>query len=206
MAYKRTLLTSIMLCSGVLFALSLDPCVRSSAQDRQLIPQPPAPPPMMFVSNAERTQLDGIKDSKDRIKAGILLAETRLLRAEQFAADQRFNSVVSELGIYRALVEDTLRFIKSLNSDSNKTRDLYKRLELRLRAHATRLEAIRRVTPLEFAVHVRSIADFALEARTAVLNSFFSDTVLRENEDAGNSSSGKDNGKNSQGSPPEKKQ
>jgi hypothetical protein len=45
--------------------------------------------------------------------------------------------------MYHALIEKRLQFLSTLKRDSNKTRDLYKRLELALRADGPRLTAMR---------------------------------------------------------------
>jgi hypothetical protein len=59
-------------------------------------------------------------------------------------------------------------------------RDIYKRLEISLRAQGARIEAIRRVTPSEHAVNVKAILEFAYHARTVALNSFFGDALASE--------------------------
>ena len=40
--------------------------------------------------------------------------------------------------------------------------------------------ALRRITPLEYAVWVKEIEDFARKGRTDALNSFYGHTVMRE--------------------------
>jgi hypothetical protein len=82
--------------------------------------------------------------------------------------------------MYHALVENAVQFLSTFKRDSNKTRDLYKRLELALRADGPRLTAMRRTTPLEFAVWIKQVEDFARESRTEALNSFYGHTVVRE--------------------------
>jgi hypothetical protein len=173
--------TASSLCALLFLYACLSPGAR--AQDQLLFPSPSAPPPMKFISNTERGQLSAAHDAKARLKASIDIAESRILRAEQFTVDQRFIAAITELGIYQAIIEDALTFLGQQKTDSNKTRDLYKRLEIQLRADATRLESIRRVTPSEFAIHIRTIRDFADGARTIALNAFFSDTVLPEGSD-----------------------
>ena len=171
-------LLAVIVCAGL----------NARAQDNLYVPSPSAPPPLKFISGNERTQLSAARDAKARLKAGLEMAEVRLMRAEQFTADQRFVASIAELGVYQALIEDTLRFLGGLRAGSNKTRDFYKRLEIELREHGMRLEAIRRGTPMEYAFHVKAIADFADDARTNAINSFFSDTVLQQNSAQTNSS------------------
>jgi hypothetical protein len=170
--------TASSLCALLFLFACLSPGAR--AQDQLLFPTPSAPPPMKFISSTERGQLSAAHDAKARVKASMDMAESRILRAEQFTVDQRFTAATTELGIYQAIIEDALTFLGQQKVDSNKTRDLYKHLEIQLRGDATRIESIRRVTPSEFAIHVKAIRDFADNARTNALNAFFSDTVLPE--------------------------
>jgi hypothetical protein len=84
--------------------------------------------------------------------------------------------------MYHALIETALSFLSTFKRDSNKTRDLYKRLELALRAHGPRLTSMRRTTPLEFAVWIKQVEDFARDGRTEALNSFYGHTVVRDKD------------------------
>lgn len=177
----------IVFSFGALLAISFCLNANVRAQDQLVVPSP-APPPMKFMPGLERTQLSNVRDSKARLKTSIGLAETRLLRAEQFTVDQRFVAATVELGVYQAIIEDALRFLDTQKADTNKTRDLYKRLEIQLRLHATRIESIRRVTPAAYAVHVKAIWDFSDNARARALNGFFSDTVMQSRSE--------ENGKN----------
>lgn len=140
---------------------------------------PPAPPPMKFMSRSERTQLSAARDAKARTRATIELAEARLARAEQLTAGQHYEAASNELGIYQGLVEDALSYLDGAEP-KKASRDTYKRLELALRTHCARLEAIRRVTPSEYAVHVKAICECARNARTEALNAFYGDTVIRD--------------------------
>lgn len=141
----------------------------------------PAPPPMKFVPRDERTQLSSVSDAKAHTRAAIELAEARLARAEQLTAGQQFDAASTELGIYQGLLEDALHFLHDASSGKgNKMRDTYKRLELAIRAHCTRLEAIRRETPSEYAINVKAISEYARDVRDAALNSFYGDTVIKD--------------------------
>jgi hypothetical protein len=189
-AFVICLLMAFIACSGS----------AARSQDNLLVPSPSAPPPLKFISGNERAQLSAARDAKGRLKAGMEMAQLRLLRAEQFTIDQRFTWATIELGIYQALIEDLLRFLGGQKSDSNKTRDFYRLLEIELRKHGMRLEAIRRVTPTEYAIHVKAIAEFADDARTDALNSFFNGTVIEQDL---NNSSAKENSAGA--SPPQPK-
>jgi hypothetical protein len=143
-------------------------------------PDQTAPPPLKFISRSERTQLDGAKDPKSRLRTTLELAESHLVVAENKTTEKDYDAAASGVGRYWALIEDALAFLKTQKTDSNKTRDLYKRLELTLRAHGPRLTAIRRGTPNEYAVWIKEIEDFARKGRTEALNSFYGNTVVHD--------------------------
>jgi hypothetical protein len=151
------------------------------AQDAQPQPTPlTAPPPIKIISKEERLQLDQAGDSKQRVRVTIELAAIHLTRAEDYTKQSNYDAASTEVGSYHALIEDALEFLGALKRDSNKTRDLYKRLELALRGHGPRLTSMRRITPLEYAVWIKKVEDFARDGRTEALNSFYGHTVVRE--------------------------
>ena len=143
-------------------------------------PQITAPPPPKVISPEERAKIDEDKDAKDRLRITLELAEIRLNKAQLLTDQHDFHAASSELGRYAALIEDALAFLNPMSRDRNKTRDLYKRLELALRAHGPRITSIRRVTPLEYAVWIKQLEDFARKGRTEALNSFYGHTVVRD--------------------------
>ena len=109
------------------------------------------------------------------------LADARLQRAEAAANGENFQDALVELGGYQAVVDHGLRFLQSNNNDSRRVRDNFRRLEIALRAHVPRIEMIRRTTPFEYAVHLKTIMNFTRDARSRALDSFFSDTVYAGN-------------------------
>jgi len=141
-----------------------------------------APPPIRIITKEERAQIDQAGDSKQRLRLTIQIASARLTRAEQHTAQGNYDEASTEVGSYHALIEDALEFLNSMKRDSNKTRDLYKRLELALRADGPRLTTMRRTTPLEYAVWIKKVEEFARASRTEALNSFYGHTVVRERE------------------------
>jgi hypothetical protein len=168
-----------LLLLSILFSCAVAAC----AQDPQPSPTPlTAPPPLRTITKAERDQLNANNDPKQRVKVTIELADVHLTAAEKYTGQGDFESASHEVGSYHVLVENILTFLAPLKRDSNKTRDLYKRLELALRADGPRLTAMRRITPLEFAVWIKQVEDFAREGRTEALNSFYGQTVVREPE------------------------
>ncbi len=140
----------------------------------------PAPPPLRFVPEDARTRLDAERDIKKRARIGLDLAEERLARAEQLTADGQFDAAAAQLGIYQALIEDTIKYIQVRGRQGGKYRDASKRMELTLRPHGPRLEVLRRATPSDEAINVKAVYDYVRGARAEALNSFYGDTVLRE--------------------------
>jgi hypothetical protein len=143
-------------------------------------PDQTAPPPAKIITREERTQINQSKDEKARVKLTIELAENHLANAENHTLQQQFDGAASEAGMYWALIEDVFGFMKTLEHDNNRRRDLYKRLELTLRAHGPRWTSMRRSTPAEYAVWIKEIEEFARNGRTEALNSFYGDTVIRD--------------------------
>lgn len=154
-----------------------------NAQESQPQPQPTpltAPPPFKMIVREERTAIESAaRDPQRRLKMTIEFADNHLLIAEQHTARENYEAASTEVGMYHALIENALQFLSTFKRDSNKTRDLYKRLELALRADGPRLTAMRRTTPLEFAVWIKQVEDYARQGRTEALNSFYGHTVVK---------------------------
>lgn len=170
-----------LLLPATLLLLAFVCPLAARAQDPQPSPTPlTAPPPLKLISKEEHQQLDQTKEAKERLKLSIEFAGAHLTKAEQLTMQTEYEAALNEVGTYNALIEDALENLSTLKQDSNKTRDLYKRLELALRSDGPRLTAMRRVTPLEFAVWIKKVEDFARAGRTEALNSFYGHTVVRE--------------------------
>lgn len=150
--------------------------------------QTTAPPPLKVLASDDRAALEKTKDIKSRIKRTIELSEVHLLNAETHTAKEQFTEASAELGRYWALIDDAFRSLSPLNRDNTKTRDMYKRVEISLRAHGIRLTLIRRTTPHEFGVWIKQLEEYARNGRTEALNSFYGQTVVRENPKARNES------------------
>lgn len=163
-------LAALSLCLAAVTCAQED---RTTQQQQQL----PAPPPLKFISQEDRALLSAARDIKARVKVSIELANTHLLRAEEFTSRDQYDAASAQLGRYRGIVEDALRYLIQVNTSN---RDLYRRLELSLRTHSLRIEAIRRATPAEYAVNVKAIGEHTRKARTDALNAFYGDTVVRE--------------------------
>lgn len=167
----------------LLLAFVFLPAVRAQESEPKPTPQPTpltAPPPFKMIVKEERAALDASADDpKKRLKMTIEFADGHLLNAEQHTSRENYEAASTEVGMYQALIENALQFLSTFKRDSNKTRDLYKRLELALRADGPRLTAMRRTTPLEFAVWIKKVEDFARDGRTEALNSFYGHTVVK---------------------------
>ncbi len=139
-----------------------------------------APPPLKIIARQDRNQIEAAKDSKARVHLSLELAEAHLANAETQTSRLNYDEAAAETGKYSALIEDVFVFLGSHKQDSNKTRDLYKRVELTLRAHGSRLTIMRRSTPSTHAVWIKETEDFARRGRTEALNSFYGQTVVRD--------------------------
>ena len=145
-----------------------------------LTPELPTPPPMRFVARDDRSQITVTKDAKGRVKLTIELAEVRLTNMESLTSQKQFEEASEVLGAYLGLIEDAMVFIASMPRDKNSTRDLYRRVDIALRAHIPRLAVMRRDTPSDFAIHLKTAEEFARNTRTEALESFYGHTVLKE--------------------------
>ena len=123
-----------LLLPATLLLLAFVCPLAARAQNPQPSPTPlTAPPPLKLISKEEHQQLDQTKDAKERLKLSIELAGAHLTKAEQLTMQTEYEAALNEVGTYNALIEDALENLSALKQDSNKTRDLYKRLELALR-------------------------------------------------------------------------
>jgi hypothetical protein len=135
---------------------------------------------MRFVSRDERSRLTASRDPKARVRATIELAEDHLTRAEDFTSQRKFDQASEELGGYLGLVDDAREFIGGMNHDKGSTRDLYRHMEISLRAHIPRLAVMRRTTPAAYAGQIKSAEEYIKDTRAEALDSFYGRTVLRE--------------------------
>lgn len=158
-------------------------CAQESQPQAQPQPTPlMAPPPFKMIVKEERAAIEQTTDSQKHLRLTIQYAGAHLGNAEQHTARADYEAASVEVGMYHALIESALAFLSSLKRDSNKSRDLYKKLELALRSDGPRLTAMRRTTPLEFAVWIKQVEDFARDSRTEALNSFYGHTVVRDKQ------------------------
>lgn len=171
-------LTAFFCLTGFAFAQESQPL---QFQDDNEI----APPPVFSLTSEEKSQLNNESDIKRRTQLCLLLADSRLKRAEDATVREDYGTALTALGSYQAVLENHLSFLQRNNHNSaGKVRENFRRIDLTLRSYAPRIETIRRTTPFEFAVHLKSILNFTRDARTRALDSFFSDTILVETASA----------------------
>lgn len=139
-----------------------------------------APPPLKILSKTEKSRLDSSTDIKQHTKLALELMDARLLNAEGYSAREEYREMFNELGSFHALVDNTLIFLNSKNTNSGKVLNNFKRIELNLRKYITRLELIRRDLPLEYELYVRNLVKYIREARTKAVEPLFGDTVVPE--------------------------
>jgi len=170
----------------LLLAAGIAMCVLSLAFAQQpRSPQLPAPPPMRSVSPEEKSQLTAARESKARLRTTIDLADARLTRTEEFTSQKQFAQASEALGGYLGLIDNVRVFIGGMNREKGSTRDLYRHLEIALRAHIPRLAVVRRSTPAEYAGNLKAAEEYVREARSEALDSFYGHSVLREDPGGG---------------------
>ncbi|HYH83989.1 MAG TPA: hypothetical protein VEX60_00815 [Pyrinomonadaceae bacterium] len=191
--------------SLVLFAFLALSCVEALAQTATATPpqEDAAPPPMRHIPDAVRKQLAEERDLKSRTRLSLALAEATIARSAECVAAERFEQATGELGVYEAIVVDVIRFVHSSGPVKNKQRDLFKRIEMTLRAHVPRLETIRRSLPERHAVYVKTTIKFIQEQRDSALNAFYDDTVIPDSRQTGDKPPASERAKGTTPAPPD---
>ncbi len=160
-------------------------CFPVEARGQNLVRMPDAAPPVQYIPGDVRAMLAAEeRDLKKRTRLSLEMADGRLQQAAQFTTQEFYGSAAGQLGIYQALVADVIKYLQQNGRSNNRTRDLSKRVELTLRAHIPRIETIRRATPSDEAIHVRAVIEYLRLARAEALNTFYGDTVVRDNVDS----------------------
>jgi hypothetical protein len=150
------------------------------AQQDVVLPAQPAPPPMKYIPDAVRAQLNAARDAKARTRLVLELADARLASTETRTAAQQYDAAAAELGIYQALVTDALVSLQQTGKSDGKTRDLFKLVEQALFSYTGRIEAVRRNTPSEYIANIKDAIIHTRDTRATTLNAFYGNTVLRE--------------------------
>jgi hypothetical protein len=135
---------------------------------------------MRFVSRDERSQLNTTKDPKARLRATLDLANEHLNQVEYLSAQRKFDQASEELGRYLGLLEDAQNFLFAMNSGKKNISDLYRHVEIGLRPLPTRLAVVRRLTPVEYAAHIKTAEDYTRDLRSQILDTFYGPAQLRD--------------------------
>lgn len=177
------------LCALALIVMA---CAAAQAQDeaapaKRLNPEDAEPPPMRYIPDDVRAKLSTARDDKERTRLSIELADQRLTSSASYADAGRFEAATAELGVYEAIVKDSISYLQQgiTVRVKNKKRDLFKRLEMSFRSHLTRIETIRRTLPAHYVGNFLNTLEFVRTARSEALNAFYSDTVMPDEADRG---------------------
>lgn len=114
------------------------------------------------------------------MKAAITLAEAHLTRTETLTDQKQFDDASAELGSYLGLIADLRSFLSAMDANKGSTRDLFRHMEITVRAHLPRLAVLRRTTPVSYSTHIKDAEEYIKDTRAAALDSFYGGTVLRE--------------------------
>jgi len=162
-------------------ALACSDAAAQTDASAQRADEPSAAPPLRYVPDEVRRQLDAeARDVKARTKLGLQLAEDRLARASSASDADRFEECTNELGVYEAIVSDTIRYVQTSGRTGNKLRDTFKRIELTLRSHVPRIETLRRGLPAAHAVYAKETIEFVRAQRDQALSAFYDDSIIPE--------------------------
>ncbi len=163
------ILTMLVVTTGATF-------VSTPAQD-----DPPelAPPPVKVIPPLIAKALDAEKDIGDRTKMIVKQLGLTLAGAEKAHSGSDHDGMFRDLGIFEALVDNSLDFLDGRNDGRGKVLDNYKRVEIALRGFIPRLETLRREVPLRYEDYVRNLIKYVRDARTRATEPLFSNTVVR---------------------------
>lgn len=154
---------------GLFFAFT------AAAQDD---PPDAAPPPIKVIPKEDAVRLATKTDVKDRTKISLELMNQCLAAAERLSTERNFPAMYEEFGHFHALMDDALNYLTVRDTGRGKVLDNFKRLEISLRAMATRIEIIRRELPLRYDPYVRKLMGYLRNVRAKATDSLFGDSVV----------------------------
>ena len=157
-------------------------CLPLIAHAQEKMPEDVVPPPLSILSKGEQERLDGEPDFKKRTDLALELMNVRLSKAENLSSKKEFKESLDELGGFRAIMGNALKFLKRNNTGEKKVLNNFKRLEIGLRQFVPRLEIIRREMPVRFNYHVGQLMRAVRQTRSNAVEPFFDDTVLPDND------------------------
>jgi len=140
-----------------------------------------APPPIKAVPKPEQDELASEPSLKDRTRTTLTLMDSHIAAAERLSNSKDPNGAFKELGMFEALVDDSVTFLEKKDTNNGKTLDALRKLEIGLRGFMPRLETIRRILPLNCDEYVRRLMGHLREARAKAVDPMFSDSVVKTN-------------------------
>lgn len=179
---KRTVETPAALIIGLfclLLILSFVPTVLGQEDDTDA-----APPPVKTVPRPEKDELAAEASLKARTTTSLDLMDEHIAAAEKLSTDHNATAAFKELGMFEALMDDSVTYLSKRDTNSNKTLDALRKLEIGLRGFMPRLETIRRLLPLNCDDYVRKLMKNLREARAKAVDPMFSDNVVRQSKTA----------------------
>lgn len=144
------------------------------AQEPQVI----APPPLKVLTKDEKARLSAETEVKERTNLALEFMNVHLTRAEEFNTKDQFPDMYKELGSFHALMDDTIKFLRSKNSGSSKILKNFKKFEMGLRTMAPRLEIVRRELPDQYEPYVRSLIKYVQDTREKAIEPLYGNTVV----------------------------
>jgi hypothetical protein len=136
-------------------------------------PSDVATSPTVAMSESESKKLSVETNIKKRIQLSIESMELRLKETETFNEAPKFKEALSELGGYQAILEDSVAFLEKNDLKSNKVQDNFKKLEILLKKHISRLELIRREMPYKYGWHVQKLMKLVRAIRSKAVEPLF---------------------------------
>ena len=139
-----------------------------------------APPPIKRIPKDDSENLKKQTKPSNRTKLALQMMDARLVNAEAANGANELDKMFTELGVFHAIMEDTLKFLDDLHRRTGKNLDNFKRYEIGLRRFTPRLEMLRREMPLSHEFYVRSLLKQLRDARTKATEPLFGNSVIRD--------------------------
>lgn len=147
-------------------------------QKKDEIPKGVIPPPLGFISKSEKKELKAVESNqKKRTKLALSLMASRLEKSQKLAKGNQFEKSLSQLGGFKALLQDTLRFLKKRELKRGYHKNI-KNIEMTLRLFLPKLELIRRQMPFKYSYHVTQLMKTIRKVRDAAMETLFDDTII----------------------------
>jgi hypothetical protein len=178
----KTISRKSVLLSGVYFAfipvvaLIFFASTASAQEDKYEVAD--APPPLKLIAESERKQLNAAKDVKERTKLALELMQARLTTASAKSEANDYSAMFTELGMFHAIMDDTLAYLDRFSLNRDARLNNFKRLEIGLRRMNPQIDLLRRNAPPERERYLFYLSRNVRDARARAIEPQFSNTVL----------------------------